>query len=1477
MSLNYKKDFGRVLVYSLVWLISIGFILGQTPEDKKLELVVQTGHSSKVENIWLSADGKNLISRSEDRIIIWQVKTGTPLRAIEKETVFGISANENIFFTRGEEGGFSFWEVKSGKQLYAIDEVDECAFNPDGRLVVCRNEEQGMMTLRNALTGEVESEFQSPEEIVTGFVFGFGSRIITSSLKNETSFIRIWKDGKSETPLTGVTEWGASPDGKLLVIMDKAKNLSLLNLTENRKVVLTEKDIKDWEFSPNGKYFMILKSDKTFQIQDIATGKVKYSKPNQDYLPTLKFSPNEKYMLFDSEKKVGVFDLENAKLNFTIPNIELYSTEFTPNGQAVAVRGNEEVSLYDVVSGKKIFSMPSGFSSELAVSADGKKIAIENDSFENSESFIWDIQTKQKRNLLADNKTTSFAPIEPLSVVMIAKANQPAPGAASLRFDNKRDRKFFEDRKMLFSTDAKTLVYGRESGSIDIFETESGKKTSSLESHTGYPDSSFTKNGKYLNIGKGWDFQNGRFAKPSENPPEVEPTDDYQSPYDKFDHNLDRNESPGLFTLKDKKTQKLILEQENVSDYAIADGAKTLILQKYTAPEDKIVTVEVWDIATRKIIFKITNVVKGYGNIFSPGGQSLSVLRVPKDADVTSETEEIANQRLEIWSVKGQKLFSSTDNLDSHIFDEKWQSLALYFKDKTAEIWNVPTKKLVFKLTDVPDLETINRENLEFSPDNQSLAVVRAGEENPEEEDGRLKFNLRVEIWSVKGEKLFTSAETLSEFKFDEKWDNLVIEFEERLEWHNLKNKGVKKFNFREDYSFGLSFSTPIASRSGKFIAFKNERGYYDNAFRIWNTETRQIFWRDQHLATVNSLAFSPDERFLISSSEDGSVKVWKIADMKEILTFIPLDESDWVVVDPEGRFDASEGAARLMQWRIGNDLISFEQLKERYYEPNLWQKLLGYSKEPLRNVTAFKDILLPPEVEEIASQPNSKSTIRQVKIKNKGGGIGRVQIFVNGREFIEDARDEELKSNPNLLEHILSFDLKNAPVIAGETPEVNVVAWNFDPNAKEKFKGYVSSRGTEIVYIGEESEPLKPPTLYAIIGGVSDYGGTQLDLTFAAKDAEDMFQALKIGGKNLFPVEKMKLKLLATGNNPQAVPPTKENFRKAFAEFASQAEPQDILFVYLSGHGITLNFGSDTYYYLTQEATTTDKQKLSTDSVLLAGSTVSSEELTEWHKSVKALKQVLILDTCAAGALGNEFKIIEKKELSTDAKRALERMKDRVGFHVLMGSAADAVSYEASQYGQGLLTYSLLQGMKGAALQTDGQVDVSKLFNYAADTVPELAKNIGGIQRPEIRAPQGGASFAVGLIKTEADKTLIPLAKVKPLILRPVLQNQKLGYDNLKLTPLLRDRIREASFSTVRGKEVSSLIFVDAEEMPDAVIPAGNYTVEGETVKITVNLIRNNKPAIPPITVEGNKNNLTDLIEQLFGKINVAVKRLSP
>jgi hypothetical protein len=308
------------------------------------------------------------------------------------------------------------------------------------------------------------------------------------------------------------------------------------------------------------------------------------------------------------------------------------------------------------------------------------------------------------------------------------------------------------------------------------------------------------------------------------------------------------------------------------------------------------------------------------------------------------------------------------------------------------------------------------------------------------------------------------------------------------------------------------------------------------------------------------------------------------------------------------------------------------------------------------------------------------------------------------------------------------------------------------------------------------------------------------------------------------------------------------------------------VFIVYVAGHGISLNLnqdpnqaGGDTYLFLTQEATTTDKSVLAVENSRKA-MTVSSEELKDLMKQNKALKQVLILDTCAAGALSNS--LVARRDLSSDQIRALERLKDSTGFFVLMGSAADAVSYEASQYGQGLLTYSLLQGMKGARLRENQFADVAMLFAYAQDTVPQMAKNIGGIQRPQIITPTTSNSFDFGRFTAEEQK-LISLSTPKPLILRPNLRNSATRFDNLKLSQMMAEQLREISYSQTRGQQ-SRIVFVEADDMADAIRPEGDYSVEGETLRISVVLVKNSASQGKEIAVTGKVGQPEKVITQL-------------
>jgi hypothetical protein len=285
-----------------------------------------------------------------------------------------------------------------------------------------------------------------------------------------------------------------------------------------------------------------------------------------------------------------------------------------------------------------------------------------------------------------------------------------------------------------------------------------------------------------------------------------------------------------------------------------------------------------------------------------------------------------------------------------------------------------------------------------------------------------------------------------------------------------------------------------------------------------------------------------------------------------------------------------------------------------------------------------------------------------------------------------------------------------------------------------------------------------------------------------------------------------------------------------------------------------------DTYYYLTQEARTTEL----TDPAIRAQAAISSEELVEWIKQSPSLKQVMVLDTCAAGSAARN--LVENRAVSSDQIRAIDRLKDRTGFHVLMGSAADAVSYEATRYQQGLLTYALLQGMRGAALREGEYVDVSTLFQYAADEVPKLAGHIGGIQRPQIAAPRG-TSFDIGQLNPQ-DRQNIPLAQSKPMLLRPILQNAEELFDNLELTAKVRQRLREVSFASLRGEtQRLSAVFVDADQLTGAFRASGHYRIAGDTVEVDLVLVKDGQK-LKRLQLQGSVDDLKSFAARIVDEI---------
>ena len=149
-------------------------------------------------------------------------------------------------------------------------------------------------------------------------------------------------------------------------------------------------------------------------------------------------------------------------------------------------------------------------------------------------------------------------------------------------------------------------------------------------------------------------------------------------------------------------------------------------------------------------------------------------------------------------------------------------------------------------------------------------------------------------------------------------------------------------------------------NKNGKFIITGGE----DKTAKVWNLETGHLIYSLLgHTHNVTSGLFDIQNRFIITSSKDGSLKFWDEQTGKELLTYYSIREKEWIAIHPSGLFDASPGALAGMYYLIGQEIIEFEQLKERYYEPGLMQKALGYDDGELRDVEQFGSLALYPKI----------------------------------------------------------------------------------------------------------------------------------------------------------------------------------------------------------------------------------------------------------------------------------------------------------------------------------------------------------------------------------------------------------------------------------------------------------------------------------------------------------------------------------
>ncbi len=642
-----------------------------------------------------------------------------------------------------------------------------------------------------------------------------------------------------------------------------------------------------------------------------------------------------------------------------------------------------------------------------------------------------------------------------------------------------------------------------------------------------------------------------------------------------------------------------------------------------------------------------------------------------------------------------------------------------------------------------------------------------------------------------------------------------------------------------------------------------------DGTVNIWNLEQGMVklappelqceAWAEQAALMIATAS----DTFLLEAAGTGKVLLKAKTTGRLLAELTAIGASDWVVTTPAGLFDASPGALQLMHYTVYYDdtyeLIELEQLKERYYEPGLLQKILAYSDEPVRSVEGFDTVALYPA---IALELDTLNHQLHVKLASRNGGLGKTSLFINGKEVLPDAnpprgfdKRRDTAFTIDLAQYHRFFLQDSLNTISLRA--YNAAGWlKSRPHTVSYRPRFARSKGQGEEGSGFIFRPARRPAFYAIIAGTANYSGEQLDLKFPDKDARAIASAIRQAAGQQFTPDSVSIRLFTTDAEAPGKRPSKANIRQAFEAIKGRAKAEDVLLVYLSGHGLTYGDADRAqFYYLTQDIASAD---LSDEGVRRTRA-ISSAELTRWINDIPALKQVMILDACNSGKVVD---ILDggQKALNSSQVRALDRMKDRTGMYVLAGSAADKVSYEASQFGQGLLTYSLLEGMSGLKLSEGKYVDVVPLFEYARDKVPEMAQTLGGIQIPTMLTPTGG-SIPIGIVN---DSVKIILSPRKPVFIRNIFQEATLFGDPLKIARQLEGRLQEA---TAKGAD-APLIYVDVPEYRNAYSIKGLYRIENGRVALQARLFQGEDPVEGgEIQLKGQVDQLETLVEDILMK----------
>jgi WD40 repeat protein len=503
---------------------------------------------------------------------------------------------------------------------------------------------------------------------------------------------------------------------------------------------------------------------------------------------------------------------------------------------------------------------------------------------------------------------------------------------------------------------------------------------------------------------------------------------------------------------------------------------------------------------------------------------------------------------------------------------------------------------------------------------------------------------------------------------------------------------------------------------------------------RIWDLASGRIkqSYTDPYSTRISStIRYTMDGRSLVYKS-NGALHMYSIAD-EGTLTFV-AGSREWLIFDQDGYFDGSSGSGDLLSVSRGLENYRIDQFSSQLNRPDLLMKRYGLGNDDViaayagraekRNhnnhqFTGAEIVFDIPraDIKDVIESDGVASLT--IEFTDPGGSLDKYSIFVNDVPYLTG--DRLLKG----AQGNVSLDI---PLGSGQN-KIEVSCSN--ASGIESLRDYAS--------VLSSSEP-SSPDLYYIGLGVSEYNDPALNLGYAAKDAEDLEHLFSSMGGSFNSIRtKMFLDRDVTPGILDEV-----------SVFLSEAGVDDIVVLFIAGHGLYSRNDDDGYYFLIPGS----------DQANLPKTAIPFTDFEKLLVSLSSRNKLFLMDTCESGEKDEgaiiSFRafadsrgirdrgtrglgIINKEELANprtyllDQDRFIFNDLDRESGAIIISSCrGDEFSYESDDLMNGFFTDALISAFNDKKSDANGDISLStdELQAYVSRKVSDMSL---GYQNPTV------------------------------------------------------------------------------------------------------------------------------------------------